>query len=203
MLFRSNANRVFSQIERSDSTIGALNDQITERRERMVDVDSLYYAASGQSLETSREVGGFKFIAESFNADINDVVKWFIFIIIFVFDPLAVSLVIGFNYIQYHTDEKAPQSKQKWKIYEDEDGKSESELTMDQFETALKEDLDKPDSKLLAYMSMEVHNPYSNNRIMIGDAMALDDGHPAKVAATEFLAGKLLLNYDQLRTNDS
>lgn len=200
-----NAGRVFQQIERSDSTINVLGDQITERRERMVRLDSLYYAASATTLETQREIGGFRFIAENFNTEVNTVVKWFIFIIIFVFDPLAVSLVIGFNYIQYHTDEKQPEKRKsvKWKIYDEGETESIQELTMDEFEEILEEDLDKPGSKLLPYMNMEIHNSHSNSKIKIGDAMKLDDDHPVKQAATEFLAGKMLMDYDKLRTNDA
>jgi subtilisin family serine protease len=44
-----------------------------------------------------REVGGFRFVAEAFNVPLNDVVKFFILIIVLVFDPLAVALIIAFN----------------------------------------------------------------------------------------------------------
>jgi hypothetical protein len=44
-----------------------------------------------------REIGGFKFIAEAFDLPINSVVKFFIFLLIFVFDPMAVTLLIAFN----------------------------------------------------------------------------------------------------------
>ena len=44
-----------------------------------------------------REVGGFRFVAEAFGVPLNTVVKFFIFIIVIVFDPLAVALIIAFN----------------------------------------------------------------------------------------------------------
>lgn len=43
------------------------------------------------------DIGSFKFIANAFNVDIETAVKWFIILIVIVFDPLAICLVIGFN----------------------------------------------------------------------------------------------------------
>ena len=43
------------------------------------------------------DIGSFRFIAESFDMELVDVVKWFILIICLVFDPLAVVLVVGLN----------------------------------------------------------------------------------------------------------
>ena len=49
------------------------------------------------NIELEKEVGGFRFVAQAFNADLNTVVKFFIFLIVFVFDPLAIALIIAFN----------------------------------------------------------------------------------------------------------
>jgi phage shock protein PspC (stress-responsive transcriptional regulator) len=46
---------------------------------------------------TKSDIGTYKFIAEAFNVKIETVVKWFILIIVFVFDPLAVSLLLAYN----------------------------------------------------------------------------------------------------------
>lgn len=43
------------------------------------------------------DIGSFKFISESLNMETDDAVKWFILIIVIVFDPLAVCLMIGYN----------------------------------------------------------------------------------------------------------
>jgi hypothetical protein len=44
-----------------------------------------------------KEVGGFRFVAEAFGMELKNVVKFFIFLIVIVFDPLAVALIIAFN----------------------------------------------------------------------------------------------------------
>jgi len=52
-------------------------------------------------IETGVEVGPAIYLARAFNTDIDTVVKFFIFILIFVFDPMAVSLIIAYNNIVY------------------------------------------------------------------------------------------------------
>jgi hypothetical protein len=43
------------------------------------------------------DIGSFQFIADSVNAPIDQVVKWFIVVIVVVFDPLAIALVLAYN----------------------------------------------------------------------------------------------------------
>lgn len=43
------------------------------------------------------DIGSFKFIAKTFGMELEQVVKWFMIVIVIVFDPLAVCLVIGYN----------------------------------------------------------------------------------------------------------
>ena len=48
-------------------------------------------------VETGVDVGPAIYLARTFDTDVDSVVKFFIFILIFVFDPLAVMLVVAFN----------------------------------------------------------------------------------------------------------
>ena len=43
------------------------------------------------------DIGSFKFIARAFDVELDLVVKWFIILIVFVFDPLSVCLVLAYN----------------------------------------------------------------------------------------------------------
>ncbi len=45
------------------------------------------------------DIGSYRFIARAFNAPADDVVKWLILVVVLVFDPLAVTLTIGFNIV--------------------------------------------------------------------------------------------------------
>jgi ABC-type Na+ efflux pump permease subunit len=48
-------------------------------------------------MDLEKEVGGFRFVADAFGIELKNVVKFFIFLIVIVFDPLAVALIIAFN----------------------------------------------------------------------------------------------------------
>jgi methionine synthase I (cobalamin-dependent) len=48
-------------------------------------------------VQTGVDVGPAIFVAKVFRTDVDTVVTWLIFVFIFVFDPLAVVLTIGFN----------------------------------------------------------------------------------------------------------
>jgi hypothetical protein len=51
-----------------------------------------------ESKETaSSELGAIKYVSELTGSDVKTVANWFIFILIFVFDPLAITLVIATN----------------------------------------------------------------------------------------------------------
>lgn len=54
-------------------------------------------SVKNKNLDLEREVGGFRFVAETFNIPLKQAVKWFILMIVFVFDPLAIALVLAYN----------------------------------------------------------------------------------------------------------
>jgi hypothetical protein len=49
------------------------------------------------TITQSKDIGTFKFIAQAINKPLDVVVKYFILLIVLVFDPLAVSLVLAYN----------------------------------------------------------------------------------------------------------
>ena len=50
-----------------------------------------------QSNINDTDIGSFRYIATAFDISVDEAVKWFMFMIVFVFDPLAMSLVLGYN----------------------------------------------------------------------------------------------------------
>ena len=48
--------------------------------------------------EEQRELGPLKYLAETTGKDMGQVVNWFLLMIIFVFDPLAIALVVAANF---------------------------------------------------------------------------------------------------------
>jgi hypothetical protein len=77
----------------------------TEQVDTSEDVEKLYSKIKSNNTEifelktkiSATDIGSFKFIARAFNQDLDTVVKWFIIVIVVVFDPMAISLVVAFN----------------------------------------------------------------------------------------------------------
>jgi hypothetical protein len=67
-----------------------LNDQILDIKQEIGDLKV-------GLIETGVDVGPAIYLARAFETDIDTVVKFFIFILIFVFDPMAVSLILAYN----------------------------------------------------------------------------------------------------------
>lgn len=89
--------RVSQMIKSADKEISSISKRIDElTKENNVALDSIN-SIKNNNIELEREVGGFRFVAEAFGVPLNTVVKFFIFIIVIVFDPLAVALIIAFN----------------------------------------------------------------------------------------------------------
>jgi hypothetical protein len=90
-------SRVSQMIRNADKEIASVSKRIDELTiQNNVALDSIN-SIKNNNIELEREVGGFRFVAEAFNVPLNDVVKFFILIIVLVFDPLAVALIIAFN----------------------------------------------------------------------------------------------------------
>ena len=66
------------------------------------------------------DVGPVIYLARTFQTDIDTVVKFFIFVLIFVFDPMAVMFVISYNVALENRNEK------KWPVY----GEKKTENTL-------------------------------------------------------------------------
>ena len=75
-------------------------------------------------VETGVDVGPVIYLARTFQTDIDTVVKFFIFVLIFVFDPMAVMFVISYNVaLEYRDEEDEDQNvvkekkKSWWEVY--------------------------------------------------------------------------------------
>lgn len=84
-------NKANSEIEDSQTKIADLSGKIKNIDNELVIL---------KTEETkSKDIGTLKFVAQLFNVDVSVVVKWFTFIIVLVFDPLAVCLILAYNNI--------------------------------------------------------------------------------------------------------
>lgn len=90
--------KFLEKVERLRETTEAVPDNVTDVNmiySKIREGEQEILKLRGSIRET--DIGSFKFIARSFDVELEDVVKWFILVICAVFDPLAVVLVIGLN----------------------------------------------------------------------------------------------------------
>ena len=73
------------------------NPQIQQVNQDILNIKTEISDLEIQLVETGVDVGPAIYLAKSFNTDVDSVVKFFIFILIFVFDPLALSMVLAWN----------------------------------------------------------------------------------------------------------
>ena len=85
--------------EEYNPKIQKLNTEILNTKQEISDLEI-------SLVETGVDVGPAIYLAKVFDTDIDTVVKFFIFILIFVFDPLAVILVVATNVAIVDRDKK-------------------------------------------------------------------------------------------------
>jgi len=75
------------------------NPKVLELNDMILDIKQEVGDLKVGLVETGVDVGPAIYLARAFKTDIDTVVKFFIFILIFVFDPMAVSLIIAYNIV--------------------------------------------------------------------------------------------------------
>jgi len=90
-------NKLLSSIDKKDRQTAQINKKIGELQDQNAKNTEEINKIKIANLGLEKEVGGFRFIAEAFGMELKNVVKFFIFLIVIVFDPLAVALIIAFN----------------------------------------------------------------------------------------------------------
>ena len=99
-------SRLLRSIDSKDKQTAQINQKIsdlqTDNAKNTEEINKIKLS----NLDLEKEVGGFRFVAESFGVELKKVVKFFIFLIVIVFDPLAVALIIAFNGLIAKKEEK-------------------------------------------------------------------------------------------------
>lgn len=90
-------SRLLRSVDQKDRQAAQINKKIGELQDQNAKNNEEINKIKISNLDLEKEVGGFRFIAEAFGMELKNVVKFFIFLIVIVFDPLAVALIIAFN----------------------------------------------------------------------------------------------------------
>ena len=93
------------------------NPLIQEKSVLIADLKGKIGKIEIEMVDTGIDVGPLLYISEAFDTDIDTAVKWIMFILILVFDPLAVIMVIGFNIALLREDKDDDSDKKEFKVF--------------------------------------------------------------------------------------
>jgi len=105
--FEKQLENTVKEEEKVSAKIDVLNDSILSLDNQILEAQS--------KAEVAGELGPLKYISKLSGVSMDKIINWFILIIIFVFDPLAISLVIAANLAFKKL--KHPEPEQKLAIY--------------------------------------------------------------------------------------
>jgi hypothetical protein len=90
-------SRLLRSVDNRDKQVNKLTDKINILQDSVISYNGKINEIKNNNISIEREVGGFRFVADAFGVELNSVVKFFIILIVIVFDPLAIALVIALN----------------------------------------------------------------------------------------------------------
>lgn len=93
---RQAAAPIYADIERSAAEIKDLTSRTQSLQTLKFEKDNEILKLKTE-ISKAKDIGTFKFIAEQVNKPLDNVVVWFICLLIAVFDPLAVALLLCYN----------------------------------------------------------------------------------------------------------
>jgi len=97
-------NELANKANLKESKIENNKAKTLEKEQYIQQLEKTNTELQGKIVET--DVGTFKFVAKSIGLELDKTVNWFIWSIMLVFDPLAVTLIICFNHLLKHRKKK-------------------------------------------------------------------------------------------------
>lgn len=98
--FKQLQDQTAEMIKTADANIGAEQDTIQKTTDDISKIDQQVNEMKFASAN-KKDIRTFQFVADQFGTTLDNVAKWFIFTIIFVFDPLAIALILAYNVVTY------------------------------------------------------------------------------------------------------
>ena len=102
--FKSTFQSISDQISDTEKNI---KDESTKIQTAIEDVRKIDEQVNQLKLGTAekKDVQTFKFVADALGLPLDTVARWFILMIIFVFDPLAIGLILAYNVAVYRKED--------------------------------------------------------------------------------------------------
>lgn len=103
--FRQVQEQNLQLIRDTESSVSDEQKKLESLRGQRLDIDKRIADIRMENIKT-KDVVTFQFVADSIGLSLNTTVKWFIVVIIVVFDPLAVCLILSYNVIVFDRNTK-------------------------------------------------------------------------------------------------
>ena len=107
---RSAFGNLRTEIEELDNERRTNNESIAAAQAERDSLENIKVQHNA-ALNTNSEVGTFIYIARTLGLPLDTVVKWFVLVIVFVFDPLAISLILAYNNLVMREEKENPKPK--------------------------------------------------------------------------------------------
>lgn len=121
--FQNIQNQINDQITDINKQMEAENEKLKISGDKVSKLDDGIFKLKMENSQ-KKDITTFKFVADEFNTTIQKVAKWFIIILIVVFDPLAIILLLAYNISsnRVYNDE----DDKDYNLYKDVDKQKES-----------------------------------------------------------------------------
>lgn len=121
-------NQINDQIGDLNKQLEGENEKLKGYGDKVSKIDEDIFKLKVDNSQ-KKDITTFKFVADQFNTTIQNVVKWFIAVLISVFDPLAVILLLAYNISTNKTYVEEDKNYELYKKQEKEDTKSNLDNT--------------------------------------------------------------------------
>lgn len=111
--YKAPREQAYKAIAEANEEISKKESSVTQAREKIVALEK-EISDIEINLNTNTDIGSFKFIAAALDTSIDNSVRYFIFTLIIVFDPLAVALVLAWNKL---LEQRAERKKEDEYVY--------------------------------------------------------------------------------------
>ena len=94
--FQQIQQQTFNSIDQSNNDMKSENVKIVDAKEQIQHIDERINQMK-LDINNKKDIQTFKFLADALGTDLDTIAKWFITSLIFVFDPLAIALILAYN----------------------------------------------------------------------------------------------------------
>jgi len=116
-------SRIYNMIKSADAEIKSSSLKIDSLNSQNGNLYQQIDSVKNANIGLEKQVGGFRFVSEALGVDMNTAVKWFILLLVFVFDPLAVAMLLA--YVRYAPSKRKPLEPSPEAIVEKEEPQAE------------------------------------------------------------------------------